>query len=54
MTLYSERLKLVDLPDRIAREGGLLIPEECKSVKRVSHGHRLQLRAYLFLIEQEH
>ena len=54
VTLRSERLKLVGRPDRIAREGGHLIPEEWKSAKRVSHGHRLQLGAYFLLIEEEY
>src|SRR4051812_10384760 len=41
VTLFSERLKLVGRPDRIVRQGGSLIPEEWKSAKKVSHGHRL-------------
>jgi len=54
VTLYSERPKLVGRPDRILRQGGSLIPEEWKSAKRVSHGHRLQLGAYFLLIEEEY
>ena len=54
VTLFSERLRLVGRPDRIVREGGHLIPEEWKSAKRVSHGHRLQLGAYFLLIEEEY
>lgn len=54
VTLFSERLRLVGRPDRIAREGGHLIPEEWKSARRVSHGHRLQLGAYFLLIEEEY
>src|SRR4051795_3847761 len=54
VTLYSERLKLVGRPDRIVRQGGSLIPEEWKSAKKVSHGHRLQLGAYFLLIEEEY
>ena len=54
VTLFSERLKLVGRPDRIVKEGGHLIPEEWKSAKRVSHGHRLQLGAYFLLIEEEY
>lgn len=46
VTLFSERLKLVGRPDRIVRDGGHFIPEEWKTAKRVSHGHRLQLGAY--------
>ena len=41
-------------PDRIARQGETLIPEEWKSSKRVSDGHRLQLGAYFILIEEEY
>ena len=54
VTLYSERLKLVGRPDRIVRQDGALIPEEWKSSKKVSHGHRLQLGAYFLLIEEEY
>lgn len=54
VTLFSERLKLVGRPDRIVREGETLIPEEWKSGKRVSEGHRLQLGTYFLLIEEEY
>src|SRR3954454_24916482 len=54
VTLFSERLKLVGRPDRIVREGETLIPEEWKSSKRVSEGHRLQLGTYFLLIEEEY
>lgn len=54
VTLFSERLKLVGRPDRIVREGETLIPEEWKSGKRVSDGHRLQLGTYFLLIEEEY
>lgn len=54
VTLFSERLRLVGRPDRIVRQGGRLIPEEWKSAKRVSHGHRLQLATYFLLIEEEY
>jgi CRISPR-associated exonuclease Cas4 len=50
--LYSERYGLVGRPDRIEREDGHLIPEEWKSSRRVSHGHRLQLGTYFILIEE--
>lgn len=53
-TLYSERLKLIGRPDRIVRQGELFIPEEWKSAKRVSDGHRLQLGTYFVLIEEEY
>ncbi len=54
VTLFSERLKLVGRPDRIVKQGELLIPEEWKSAKRVSHGHRLQLGTYFILMEEEY
>lgn len=54
VTLFSEALRLVGRPDRIVRQGGSLVPEEWKSAKRVSHGHRLQLGAYFLLIEEEY
>lgn len=54
VTLFSERLKLVGRPDRIVRQGELFIPEEWKSSKRVSEGHRLQLGIYFLLIEEEY
>ena len=53
-TLFSERLKLAGRPDRIIRQGEDLIPEEWKSSKRVSEGHRLQLGTYFLLIEEEY
>lgn len=51
VTLFSQRLKLVGRPDRIVREGKAYIPEEWKSSKRVTQGHRLQLATYFLLIE---
>lgn len=54
VTLFSERYGLVGRPDRIVRDGELLIPEEWKSSKRVSERHRLQLGAYFILIEEEY
>jgi CRISPR-associated exonuclease Cas4 len=54
VTICSEQLKLVGRPDRIVRDGKMLIPEEWKSSKRVSEGHRLQLGAYFLLIEAEY
>jgi CRISPR-associated exonuclease Cas4 len=54
VTLFSERLKLVGRPDRLVRQGELIIPEEWKSSKRVHHGHRLQLGTYFLLIEEEY
>lgn len=52
VTLFSERHKLVGRPDRIVKQGNDYIPEEWKSSKRVSHGHRLQLGTYFILIEE--
>lgn len=52
MTLYTARLQLVGRPDRIVRRGGTYVPEEWKSARRVSHGHRLQLGTYFLLIEE--
>ena len=52
-TLYSDRLKLVGRPDRLVREEEWIIPEEWKSSKRVSDGHRHQLGTYFILIEEE-
>jgi CRISPR-associated exonuclease Cas4 len=43
----------VGRPDRLVREGEWIIPEEWKSSKRVSDGHRLQLGTYFILIEEE-
>jgi CRISPR-associated exonuclease Cas4 len=54
VTLYSARHKLVGRPDRIVKCGDAYIPEEWKSSKRVSHGHRLQLGAYFILIEEHY
>jgi CRISPR-associated exonuclease Cas4 len=54
VTLFSPRLKLVGRPDRIVKEGDAYIPEEWKSAKRVSHGHRLQLGTYFLLIEERY
>jgi CRISPR-associated exonuclease Cas4 len=53
VTLFSERLRLVGRPDRLVKLGDMVIPEEWKSSKRVSEGHRLQLGTYFLLIEEE-
>jgi CRISPR-associated exonuclease Cas4 len=42
VTLFSERLKLTGRPDRIVKRGKTFIPEEWKSAKRVTDGHKLQ------------
>ena len=49
--LKAPELGLIGWPDRIIRKGTLLIPEEWKSARRVSRGHRLQLGTYFHLIE---
>lgn len=54
VTLFSERLKLIGRPDRVVRHGDTLIPEEWKSAKRVSDGHKLQLGVYFILIEEKY
>lgn len=54
VTLFSKRHGLVGRPDRIVRRDGSLIPEEWKSSKRVSDGHRLQLGTYFILIEEQY
>jgi CRISPR-associated exonuclease Cas4 len=54
VTLFSARHKLVGRPDRIVKQGNTYIPEEWKSSKHVSHGHRLQLGAYFVLIEEKY
>ena len=54
VTIYSECHQLVGRPDRIVKRGDSYIPEEWKSSKRVSHGHRLQLGAYFILIEEHY
>src|SRR5262249_30122255 len=55
VTLFSKRLLLVGRPDHLTREGEFIIPEEWKrTAKRVYPGHRLQLGAYLILVEEEY
>lgn len=54
VTLYSPRLRLIGRPDRIAREGENLIPEEWKSSKRLSEEHTLQLGTCFLLIEERY
>jgi CRISPR-associated exonuclease Cas4 len=53
MLLISERFQILGRPDRIIRHGEFLIPEEWKpSARRIYHGHRVQLGAYLLLVEE--
>ena len=54
VTLFSEALKLVGRPDRIVKKGNDFIPEEWKSAKRVTDGHKLQLGVYFLLIEERY
>ncbi|WP_165074783.1 CRISPR-associated protein Cas4 [Paludisphaera rhizosphaerae] len=54
VTLYSKRYGLVGRPDRIVKEGDDVVPEEWKSSRQVSHGHRLQLATYFILIEENY
>ncbi|AWM39155.1 PD-(D/E)XK nuclease superfamily protein [Gemmata obscuriglobus] len=54
VTLVSSKHRLVGRPDRVVKQGDALIPEEWKSARRVSHGHRLQLGTYFILIEAEY
>lgn len=51
-TLRSHRLGLAARPDSVVREGGLRIPVELKSSKRVYRNHRVQLGVQLILIEE--
>jgi hypothetical protein len=44
---------LAGRPDRIVEEDGMPIPEEHKSSLRVFDSRRLQVRAYLILLEEE-
>jgi CRISPR-associated exonuclease Cas4 len=54
LVMVSERLKILGRPDRIVRQGEFLIPEEWKpSARRIYRGHRLQVGAYLLLVEEE-
>lgn len=51
-TLFSTNLGLTGRPDRVVEEGGVPIPEEWKSARRVHDSHRAQLGVYLILIEE--
>ena len=52
-TLFSARLGLAGRPDRIFDYGGMPIPEEWKSARRVFDSHRAQMGVYFILIEEE-
>jgi len=51
VTLISRRYGLTGRPDRLIREGGMVIPEEWKSSRQVWPSHRAQLAVYLLLTE---
>jgi CRISPR-associated exonuclease Cas4 len=53
VTLTSHRLGLTGRPDRLIREGGMVIPEEWKSSLKVWPNHRAQMGVYFLLIEDE-
>ena len=54
VTLFSKRLLLTGRPDRIVKHGGLFIPEEWKSSKKVQPWHLVQLGVYFILIEDHY
>jgi CRISPR/Cas system-associated exonuclease Cas4 (RecB family) len=51
--LYSARYGLAGRPDRVFDDGGMPIPEEWKSARRVHDSHRAQMGAYFILLEEE-
>jgi CRISPR/Cas system-associated exonuclease Cas4 (RecB family) len=51
--LTSPRYGLTGRPDRLVRTGDIVIPEEWKSARRVSDGHRAQMGVYFLLIEDQ-
>jgi CRISPR-associated exonuclease Cas4 len=53
VTLTSYRLGLTGRPDRLIREGGMVIPEEWKSSRSVWPNHKAQLGVYFLLIEDQ-
>lgn len=51
--LASTRLGLSGRPDRLIRlKNGVVIPQEMKSSKRLYDSHRIQIAAYLILVEE--
>jgi CRISPR-associated exonuclease Cas4 len=52
VTLISKRYLLTGRPDRIVKHGGLFIPEEWKSSKKVQPWHLAQLATYFILVEE--
>ena len=53
VTLTSRRYGLRGRPDRLIREGGMCIPEEWKSSRRVWPSHQAQMGCYFLLIEDQ-
>jgi CRISPR-associated exonuclease Cas4 len=53
ITLTSRRYGLTGRPDRLLREGGIVIPEEWKSSLRAWPNHRAQMGVYFLLIEDQ-
>jgi CRISPR-associated exonuclease Cas4 len=53
LTLTSRRYGLIGRPDRLIPEGGMVIPEEWKSSRRVWPNHWAQLGVYFLLIEDQ-
>lgn len=53
VTLTSKRLGRTGRPDRLVRQGGLIIPEEWKSARNVRPWHRAQMGVYFLLIEEQ-
>ena len=51
--LYSARYGLAGRPDRVFDDGGMPIPEEWKSARRVYDSHRAQMAVYFILLEEE-
>lgn len=53
VTLTSRRYGLSGRPDRLIREGGMVIPEEWKSARQLRAWHRAQMGVYFLLIEDQ-
>jgi CRISPR-associated exonuclease Cas4 len=53
VTLTSRRLGLTGRPDRLVREGRMVIPEEWKSARKVWPNRRAQMGVYFLLIEDQ-
>ena len=53
VTLTSRRYGLTGRPDRLIREGGMVIAEEWKSSRRVWPSHQAQMGVYFLLIEDQ-